>query len=127
MSCMFQFSIDQTRWIVLVMIVSTFGSVAVAGYTVAVRIIIFAILPSWGLASAAATLVGQNLGAGKPDRAERSVWLTTFYNMLFLGAVGVLLIVFPEPIIRVFTDDPAVIAIGVDCLRVISYGIVEYA
>src|SRR5438094_402400 len=124
---MFQYAIGQTSWMVLVRIVSSFGSAAVAGYTVAIRIFIFVILPSWGLASAAATLVGQNLGAGKPDRAERSVWLTTFYNMLFLGAVGVLLIVFPEPIIRVFTDDPAVIAIGVDCLRVISYGNVAYA
>ena len=124
---MFQYAVGQTSWMVLVRIVSTFGSSAVAGYTVAIRIIIFVILPSWGLASAAATLVGQNLGAGKPDRAERSVWVTGLYNMLFLGAVGLVLIAFPEPIIRLFTDDPAVIPIGVDCLRVVSYGNLAYA
>ena len=127
MNGMFQYSIGQTSWMVLVRIVSTFGSAAVAGYTVAIRIFIFAILPSWGLASAAATLVGQNLGAGKPDRAEKSVWLTGLYNMLFLGGVAVVFIIFPEPIIRLFTDDPAVIPIGVDCLRVISYGNLAYA
>ena len=124
---MFQYAIGQTSWMVLVRIVSTFGSAAVAGYTVAIRIIIFVILPSWGLASAAATLVGQNLGARKPERAEQSVWLTGFYNMLFLGAVAVVFIVFPEPIIRIFTNDPAVIPIGVDCLRVVSYGNLAYA
>jgi MATE family, multidrug efflux pump len=124
---MFQYAIGQTSWMVLVRIVSTFGSVAVAGYTVAIRIIIFAILPSWGLSSAAATLVGQNLGAGKPDRAERSVWLTGFYNMLFLGGVAVVFILFPAPIIRLFTNDPAVIRVGVSCLRVVSYGNLAYA
>jgi putative MATE family efflux protein len=124
---MFQYAVGQTSWMVLVRIVSTFGSAAVAGYTVGIRIIIFAILPSWGLSSAAATLVGQNLGAGKPDRAEQSVWLTGFYNMLFLGAVAVVFIIFPEPIIRIFTNDPAVIPFGVDCLRVVSYGNLAYA
>jgi putative MATE family efflux protein len=124
---MFQYAVGQTSWLVLVRIVSSFGSNAVAGYTVAIRIFIFAILPSWGLASAAATLVGQNLGADKPERAERSVWLTGFYNMVFLGVVAVLFIVFPEPIIRIFTDDPAVIPIGVDCLRIVSYGNLAYA
>jgi putative MATE family efflux protein len=124
---MFQYAVGQTSWMVLVRFVSTFGSAAVAGYTVAIRIIIFVILPSWGLASAAATLVGQNLGAQKPERAEQSVWLTGFYNMLFLGAVAVVFIIFPEPIIRIFTNDPAVIPIGVDCLRVVSYGNLAYA
>ena len=124
---MFQYAIGQTSWMVLVRIVSTFGSAAVAGYTVAIRIIIFAILPSWGLSSAAATLVGQNLGAEKPERAEKSVWFTGFYNMLFLGTVAVAFIVFPEPIIRIFTNDPAVIPIGVQCLRVVSYGNLAYA
>jgi len=124
---MFQYGVGQISWMVLVRIVSSFGSVAVAGYTVAIRIMLFVILPSWGLSSAAATLVGQNLGAAKPDRAERSVWLTGFYNMLFLGAVAVMFIVFPEPIIRIFTDDPAVIPIGVACLRIVSYGNLGYA
>jgi putative MATE family efflux protein len=124
---MFQYAIGQTSWMVLVRIVSSFGSAAVAGYTVGIRIFIFAILPSWGLSSAAATLVGQNLGADKPERAERSVWLTGLYNMLFLGVVAVVFIVFPEPIIRLFTDDPEVIPIGVSCLRVVSYGNLAYA
>jgi len=124
---MFQYGIAQTSWLVLVRFVSSFGSAAVAGYTVGIRIFIFAILPSWGLSSAAATLVGQNLGAQKPDRAERSVWLTGLYNMVFLGIVTVVFVAFPEPIIRLFTDDPAVIPFGVDCLRIISYGNLAYA
>jgi putative MATE family efflux protein len=124
---MFQYAIGQTSWMVLIRIVSTFGSVALAGYTVAIRIIMFAILPSWGLSGAAATLVGQNLGADKPDRAERSVWAAGLYNMIFLGGVAVIFILFPEPIIRLFTDDPAVIPIGVACLRIVSYGNLAYA
>jgi len=124
---MFQFAIGQTSWMVLVRIVSSFGSVAVAGYTIAVRIIIFVILPSWGLSGAAATLVGQNLGASKPQRAERAVWLTGLYNMIFLGFVAVVLIVFASPIVRLFTDDPQVIPFGIDCLRIISYGNLAYA
>ena len=124
---MFQYGIGQLSWLFLVRLVSTFGSVAVAGYTVAIRIFFFAILPPWGLSGAAATLVGQNLGAQKPERAEQAVWLTGFYNMIFLAAVGLVFIFFPEPIIRVFTSDPAVISFGVDCLRIISYGNLAYA
>jgi putative MATE family efflux protein len=124
---MFQFLVSTASWLGLVRILAHFGSPALAGYTIALRIIIFAILPSWGMSNAAATLVGQNLGAGKPERAERSVWLTGFYNMLFLGGVTVVFIAFAEPLIRIFTNDPAVQAVGVSCLRLVSYGYVFYA
>jgi len=122
-----QFAIANTSWIALVRIVSTFGAVAVAGYTIAIRILIFVILPSWGLSNAAATLVGQNLGAGKPDRAETSVWRTGLYNMMFLGSVGVLLIIFAEPTVRLFTHDPEVVPLAATCLRILSYGNIGYA
>jgi putative MATE family efflux protein len=122
-----QFAIAHTSWIGLVRIVSTFGAAALAGYTIAIRIVIFVILPSWGLSNAAATLVGQNLGAGKPERAESSVWRTGFYNMLFLGSVGVLLIIFAEPTVRLFTHDPDVVPLAASCLRILSYGNIGYA
>src|SRR6266852_2290431 len=114
-----QFAIAHTSWIGLVRIVSVFGSAALAGYTIAIRIIIFIILPSWGLSNAAATLVGQNLGAKQPERAEASVWRTGFYNMLFLGAIGVFFIVFAEPVVRLFTQDPQVVPLAASCLRII--------
>ncbi len=122
-----QFAIPHVAWIGLVRIVSTFGSAALAGYTIGIRIIIFVILPSWGLSGAAATLVGQNLGAKQPQRAEKSVWTTGFYNMLFLGAVGVFFIIFAGPAVRLFTQDPAVVPLGVSCLRILSFGNVGYA
>ncbi|MGO9088218.1 MAG: MATE family efflux transporter [Candidatus Sulfotelmatobacter sp.] len=122
-----QFAIAHTSWIGLVRIVSVFGAAALAGYTIAIRIVIFVILPSWGLSNAAATLVGQNLGAGKPERAETAVWRTGFYNMMFLGSVGVLFIVFAEPVVRLFTNDPAVVPLGAACLRIVSYGNLGYA
>jgi putative MATE family efflux protein len=122
-----QFAIANTSWIALVRIVGTFGAAALAGYTIAIRILIFVILPSWGLSNAAATLVGQNLGAGKPDRAESSVWRTGFYNVLFLGGVGVLMILFADPIIRLFTHDPDVIPLAATSLRILSYGNIGYA
>lgn len=122
-----QFAVADVSWIGLVRIVSLFGSAALAGYTIAIRIVIFVILPSWGLSNAAATLVGQNLGAKQPDRAEQSVWRTGLYNMLFLGSVGVFFVFFADPIIRLFTSDPAVVPLAVSCLRILSYGNIGYA
>jgi MATE family, multidrug efflux pump len=122
-----QFAIAHTSWIGLVRIVSVFGAAALAGYTIAIRVVIFVILPSWGLSNAAATLVGQNLGANKPERAEQAVWRTGFYNMLFLGSVGVFFILMAEPIARLFTHDAAVIPLAATCLRIISYGNIGYA
>ena len=122
-----QFAIAHTSWIGLVRIVSIFGSAALAGYTIAIRIVIFVILPSWGLSNAAATLVGQNLGAKQPQRAETSVWRTGFYNMIFLGTIGVIFVVFAEPIVRLFTHDPQVVPLAASCLRIISYGNIGYA
>jgi putative MATE family efflux protein len=122
-----QFAIAHTSWIALVRIVSIFGAAALAGYTIAIRILIFVILPSWGLANAAATLVGQNLGARQPERAETSVWRTGFYNMIFLGSLGVLFVLFAEPVVRPFTHDPAVLPLAASCLRILSYGNIGYA
>ncbi|MFQ5601752.1 MAG: MATE family efflux transporter [bacterium] len=122
-----QFLIATSSWIGLVRIMAVFGSEALAGYTIAVRIIIFSILPSWGMSNAAATMVGQNLGAQKPDRAERSVWLSAIINMFFLGAIAVIFISFSEFLVRLFTSEPKVVSIGSDCLRYISYGYLFYA
>jgi putative MATE family efflux protein len=122
-----QFAIAHTSWIGLVRIVSVFGAAALAGYTIAIRIVVFLILPSWGLSNAAATLVGQNLGAKKPERAEQAVWRTGFYNMLFLGSVGVFFVLKAEPIARLFTQDPAVAPLAATCLRIVSYGNIGYA
>jgi putative MATE family efflux protein len=122
-----QFAIAHTSWIALIRIVSMFGAAALAGYTIGIRIIVFVILPSWGLSNAAATLVGQNLGAKQPDRAASSVWRTGVYNMLFLGGVGVFFIFFAEPVARLFTSDPAVVPLATSCLRILSYGNIGYA
>jgi putative MATE family efflux protein len=122
-----QFAIAHTSWIGLVRIVSIFGSAALAGYTIAIRIVIFVLLPSWGLSNAAATLVGQNLGANQPERAATSVWRTGFYNMLFLGGIGVVFLLFAEPVIRLFTQDPLVVPLATSCLRIISCGNIGYA
>ncbi len=127
LSAIFQYMVQMASWIGVVRIMASFGSAAVAANTLAIRIIIFAILPSWGMSNAAATLVGQNLGAGKPDRAERSVWRTGFYNMLLLGSVGLVFITFAEPIIGVFTKDPSVVPLAVSGLRLLSFGYLSYA
>jgi Na+-driven multidrug efflux pump len=122
-----QFLIAQASWIGLVRIVSVFGAAALAGYTVGIRIIIFILLPSWGLSNAAATLVGQNLGAGQPERAESSVWRTGLWNMVFLGSVGVVFFLFAAPIVSVFTKDPEVMRIAANSLRIFCCGNVAYA
>jgi putative MATE family efflux protein len=124
---MFQMLIGMTSWLALIRILSGFGSAALAGYTIAIRIIIFALLPSWGLSNAAATLVGQNLGAGKPDRAEQAVWKAGFYNMIFLGVIGLGFVLFAELIISAFTTDPQVAPFGIACLRTVSLGFLFYA
>jgi putative MATE family efflux protein len=122
-----QFTISNASWIGLVRIVSIFGAAAVAGYTIAIRILIFYTLPLWGLSNAAATLVGQNLGAGHPDRAEKAVWRTGIYCMVILVAIGIVLFVFATPIARLFVSDPAVIAIGAKALRTFVCGNIAYA
>lgn len=118
--------IGTTSWIVLVRIISIFGSEVVAGYTIAIRLIGFTLLPSWGISNASATLVGQNLGAKKPDRAERAVWVTGWINMILLGIIGLILVLFPEPFIRLFIDNENVVKSGVLGLRIISIGFIAY-
>jgi putative MATE family efflux protein len=122
-----QMFVATASWVALMRIMAPFGAEAVAGYTIAIRIIVFAILPSWGLSNAAATLVGQNLGAKQPDRAERSVWLTGFYNTVFLLGVTIVFVSAADELVSLFHAEPAVVAVGARALRVISYGYVFYA
>jgi putative MATE family efflux protein len=126
-TAMFQIIIGTTSWLGLIRILSTFGSAAIAGNTIGIRIIMFALLPSWGLGNAAATMVGQGLGARKPERAERAAWMAAFYNMIFLGIVGLAFIIFAESIVAVFTAEPEVAVYASSCLRTISYGFLFYA
>ena len=123
----FQVFIGMASWIGLVRTISSFGSDAVAGYTFGIRVILFALLPSWGMANAAATMVGQALGARDPDRAERAVWQAGFYNMIFLGIVGLLFELFAPQIIGLYTSDPHVAQYGIKCLRIVAYGFLFYA
>jgi len=123
----FQVFVSMASWIGLTWINASFGTDNLAGFQIAIRIIIFALLPAWGLANAAATLVGQSLGAGKPDRGEQAVWKAGFYNLIFLGVAGLVFIVFASPIAHAFTKDPAVASVAAKCLRIISYGYVFYA
>ncbi len=122
-----QFLIASASWIFLMRFMADFGTKAVAGYTIAIRIIIFTILPAWGMANAAATLVGQNLGAGQPMRAERSVWLTARYTMIFLAIVAVIFYLSADPLIRLFLSDPTAVSEGVASLRIICLGYVFFA
>ncbi len=117
-----QFFIATASWVFLMRIVAQFGSEAIAGYTIAIRVAMFTFLPAWGLSNAAATLVGQSLGAKDAVRAEQAVWKTTKYNVTFMASVAVILFVFASRIIMLFTADPAILAYGVSCLRIISLG-----
>ena len=118
--------IGTTSWVALMRIVSVFGSEIVAGYTIAIRIVMFVLLPSWGISNAASTLVGQNLGAKKPERAERAVIITGMVNMILLGTVGLILVIIPSFFINIFIRDPLVLAPGVECLRIVSIGFIAY-
>lgn len=122
-----QVLIGMTSWIGLMRILAGFGSMALAGYTIALRVVMFALLPSWGLANAAATMVGQNLGAGRPERAERAVWRASLYNLVFLGAVGLAFVLGAETIVRQFSSDASVVDYGARCLRIVSAGFLFYA
>ncbi len=121
-----QFIIASASWIFLMKIMSSFGSEAVAGYTLAIRIIVFTILPSWGMANAAATMVGQNLGALQPERAEKAVYRTGFFNVIFMITVMILFLVFSSSLMQLFTSDPRVIAYGSSCLSIVSMGYIFY-
>ncbi len=123
----FQYLIATSSWIVMVRLISQFGAEVLAGYTIGIRIIIFALLPSWGLSNAAATLVGQNLGAKKPDRAERSVWITGYANMIMMGTMGIIILLIPEVLVRLFIQDPAVVASGIITLQWLGAGFIFYA
>jgi putative MATE family efflux protein len=122
-----QVFIGTASWIGLTRILATFGSTALAGYTIGLRVIVFALLPSFGLSNAAATMVGQGLGAGKPERAERAVWMAGFYNMCFLGVIGLAFVLFARPIVSLFTREPEVSRYAVACLRTVALGFLFYA
>jgi putative MATE family efflux protein len=121
-----QMIVAMTAWIFLMRILASIGSEAVAGATIAIRIMMFTLMPAWGMSNAAATLVGQNLGAQEPGRAEASVWRIGLYNMVYLVAVAVVFFLLPTEMMSIFTDDPAVIATGAEWLRILSYSLFVY-
>lgn len=122
-----QILIGTTSWVALVRIIAAFGSTAVAGYTVAIRVIMFGLLPSWGLSNAAATMVGQSLGAKKPERAEEAVWRAGFLNLCFLGGLGLVFFGLAPFIVAIFTSDPEVSRYATSALRIVSVGFPFYA
>lgn len=122
-----QMLVSTASWTALARILAVFGSPVLAGYTIAMRVIVFAILPSYGMSNAAATMVGQALGAGKSDRAEQAVWKACLYNFAFLGSVGVLFVLLAGPIVRLFSTDPEVVRVGAMALRVVALGFPLYA
>lgn len=121
-----QFLIASASWIILTRIMTCFGSAAIAGYTVALRVLMFFILPAWGMSNAAATLVGQNLGAGQPQRAEQSVWTAAKYNAIFMTIVSLIFLVASEPIILFMNSDTEVKVIATQALRIISLGYIFF-
>ena len=121
-----QLLIATASWSALVRVVAGFGSEAIAGYVIGLRVIMFVLLPAVGLSNAAATLVGQNLGAGKPERAEQSVWKAAFINAAFLGAIGLIFVFFSNAVVGIFTSEPDVLAYGTSCLHIVAYGFVFY-
>jgi putative MATE family efflux protein len=122
-----QILVDTTSWVMLVRIISAFGSPAVAGYTIGIRTVLFAILPAWGLSNAAATMVGQALGANKPERAEAAVWIACRYNLWFLGTIGAIFVILAPQIVAIYTSDPAVVPGAIACLRIVSLGFPLFA
>jgi len=126
-TAMLQYFISTASWVSLARINARFGSAAIAGYTLALRIILFALMPSWGIVAAAATLVGQNLGARRPERSERAVWVAGLYNMSFLAAVAVCFFSAARPLVGLLTTDAAVAPVAVACLRYVSLGYPFYA
>ena len=121
-----QMIIAMTSWIFIMRILAEFGSQVVAGTTIAMRIMMFTMMPAWGMSNAVATLVGQNLGAKKPDRAERSVWITGLWNMIFLIGVAIVYFIDSESLVGIFTDDLQVISVGAMWLRIVSYSYFVY-
>ena len=123
----FQFLIATSSWLLLIRIIAAYGPAAVAGYTVALRLFDFTFLPAWGFGNAASTLVGQNLGAGKPNRATQAVWQVVRYNVVYMGSFGLVFILAAEPVARFFTQDPAVVEVAAQCMRWVGYGYAVYA
>jgi Na+-driven multidrug efflux pump len=122
-----QFLIGTSSWVFLMRLMAEFGSEVLAGYTIAIRVMMFTIMPAWGMSNAAATLVGQNLGAEQPERAEKSVWITGKYNAYFMFLVSIVYLVFAKEIISWFNAVPSVVENGALCLRIIAAGYIFYA
>ncbi|MFO7656583.1 MAG: MATE family efflux transporter [Bacteroidales bacterium] len=121
-----QFLIATTSWVFLYRIMTEFGDHVVAGYTIAIRLLIFSLLPAWGLSNAASTLVGQNLGAKQPERAERSAWMISYVNMAFLSVVGIIFYFGSEFFVPLFTPDQHIREVGIACLKILSFGYLFY-
>jgi putative MATE family efflux protein len=121
-----QFLVSSASWIFLARLMAGFHEAAMAGYQIAIRLLIFFLLPAWGLSNAAATLTGQNLGAGKPDRAEKSVWTTTLYNVIFMLSVSGFFFLFGEPVVNFMNSDVHARAYALQALRIISTGYVFF-